>query len=80
MSDDDERELRTTIVRAGLALRTRQSFWETPRNLVIMAAALTGVVAALAGLAGCKFAQMPAQSIIIQLPPGYGAPGPAPGK
>ena len=53
-------------MRAGLALKTRQSFWETPRNLVIMGAALTGVVATLAGLAGCKFAQTASPQIIFR--------------
>ncbi len=58
-------------MRADLALKTRQSFWETPRNLVIMGAALSGIVATLAGLVGYKLgATSPAQPIIIQLAPG----------
>ena len=53
-------------MRADLALKTRQSFWETPRNLVIMGAALTGIVATLAGLAGYKFAQTSQPQIVFQ--------------
>ena len=67
-------------MRADLALKTRPSSWEMPRNLVIIGVALTGVVATLAGLAGYRLAQAPAQTIVIQLPPGYAVSGPAPSK
>ncbi len=53
-------------MQVDLGLKTRQSFWETPRNLVIMGAALSGVVATLVGLAGYKFAQATPTQIVFQ--------------
>lgn len=44
-------------MRADLALKTKQAFWETPRNLAIIFGAFAAIVATLAGLAGYKFGQ-----------------------
>ncbi len=66
---DEEWELRMAVMRADLGLKTKQAFWETPRNIGI----LIGVVAALAGALGFKLGQMPPQGqapVIIQLAPG----------
>ncbi len=54
-------------MRADLALKQKQAFWETPRNLVVSAAALTAIVATLAGLAGFKLGQnSPPTQIVFQ--------------
>ena len=61
----DERELRMDLMRADIELKTKQAFWETPRNLAI----LVGTVAAVAGVLGYKFGQMPQPApIVINLP------------
>ena len=56
-------------MRADLGLKTKQGFWETPRNIGI----LLGVVAAIAGALGFRFGREPtpvAPPVIIQLAPG----------
>lgn len=59
-------------MRADLDLKTKQSFWETPRTIVFIVGAAVAVAATLAGLAGYKFGQTAsAPSIqVLQLPPG----------
>jgi len=66
-------------MQADLKLKTRQAFWETPRNLFVAAAAFAAIVATLAGLAGYKLGSQPPQTIILQLPPGLNT-GSAPAK
>jgi hypothetical protein len=52
-------------MRADLALKQKQAFWETPRNIAILLTA----VAAIAGFLGFKIGQnQPPQTIIIQQP------------
>jgi hypothetical protein len=81
-SEEDERELKVAVMQADLQLKTRQSFWETPRNLALIVAA----AAAVSGALGFKLGQReplpappaPPQTIILQLPPGLTAiPAPA---
>lgn len=50
---DEERELRIAIMHADLALKTRQAFWETPRNVALIVAAAVGI----AGVVGFKLGQ-----------------------
>jgi hypothetical protein len=67
LSDDDERELKVELMRADLALKRKQAFWETPRNIVLLVAAVAGA----AGVLGFKLGQNspPVQPIVIQVPP-----------
>ena len=52
-------------MKMDLRLKTKQAFWETPRNIGILLTA----VAAIAGLLGFKLGQsQPPQTIIIQQP------------
>ncbi len=44
-------------MRAGLALKQKQSFWETPRNLVLVTASVAAVFAAISGILGFKIGQ-----------------------
>jgi hypothetical protein len=53
MTPDDESDLKESLMRADLALKTKQAFWETPRNLAI----IIGAVAAIAGVLGFKIGQ-----------------------
>jgi hypothetical protein len=62
MSDLTEDELKVALMKADLLLKTRQGFWETPRNLAI----IVGAVAAIAGLIGFKLGSQPPQAIVVQ--------------
>jgi hypothetical protein len=53
MTEDEERELRIAIMQADLLLKSKQGFWETPRNIALIVAA----VAAIAGVLGFKLGQ-----------------------
>jgi len=55
MSDLTEDELRKAVLKIDLLLKRRQSFWETPRNLALIIAA----VAAIAGVIGFKLGNAP---------------------
>ena len=56
---------------AELDLRRKQGFWETPRNIAILAGAFAAIVAALAGSVGYKIGSTPTAppTIIINMPP-----------
>jgi hypothetical protein len=56
-----EDEVRTAVLKVDLLLKSKQSFWETPRNLALILTA----VAAIAGLVGFKLANQP-QHIVVQ--------------
>ena len=62
MSDLTEDELKVALMKADLLLKTRQGFWETPRNLAI----IVGAVAAIAVLIGFKLGSQPPQAIVVQ--------------
>jgi hypothetical protein len=48
MTDDEEKQLKRELLAVELALRRKQEFWETPRNIAI----LVGVTAAIAAAIG----------------------------
>ena len=62
MSDITEDQLKMAVMKVDLLLKRRQGFWETPRNLAIIIAA----VAAIAGVIGFKLGTQPPQAIIVQ--------------
>jgi hypothetical protein len=62
MSDLTEDELRVAVMKVDLLLKRRQHFWETPRNLALIIAA----VAAIAGVIGFKLGSQPPQAIVVQ--------------
>lgn len=61
MSDLTEDELKVALMKADLLLKTKQAFWESPRNLALILTA----VAAIAGLIGFKLGSNP-QPIVVQ--------------
>lgn len=63
MTTDDvtETELRMAVLKIDLLLKSKQAFWETPRNLALILTA----VAAIAGFVGFKLAGQP-QQIVVQ--------------
>jgi hypothetical protein len=66
LTDDERLEMQESLMAADLKLKQRQSFWETPRNLVLMFAAFAAIVATVAGLAGYKAGSAPPPTIIFQ--------------
>jgi hypothetical protein len=62
MNDLTEDELRVAVMKVDLLLKRRQGFWETPRNLALIIAA----VAAIAGVIGFKLGSQPPQAIVVQ--------------
>ena len=55
LTDDQEKQIRQGLLMVGLDLRGKQGFWETPRNIAILLAA----VAAIAGAVGFQIGQSP---------------------
>ncbi len=72
--DQEEQDLRITIMQTDLALKRKQTFWETPKSLAIVVGATAAIVGAVAGLAGYKIGQQSSQpqTIIVQQPPPRG--------
>ncbi len=67
MSDDIREKLELQQMEIDVLLKRRQAFWETPRNIALLMAA----VAAVAGALGYKFGSQPSPPpvIINNLPP-----------
>jgi hypothetical protein len=58
----DEQALRIAVMRADLNLKTKQSFWETPKAILLIIA----TTAAIAGFLGFKVGGQP-QQITVHL-------------
>ena len=52
MTDDEKEDLRVATMQADLQLKKRQAFWETPRNVALIGAAIASLFAAGLGAAG----------------------------
>jgi hypothetical protein len=63
MSDAERQDLKDQLLMADLTLKTRQGFWETPRNIAI----LVGAAVAISGVLGYKIGSAPPQQIIVHL-------------
>jgi hypothetical protein len=66
MSDLTEDELKVAVMKADLYLKTRQGWWETPRNLALIIGVAAALVGAIAGLVGYKLGSQPPQAIVVQ--------------
>jgi len=66
-----ERMIRLRQMGVDVELKTKQAFWETPRNIAILLA----TAVAIAGWAGFKLGSQPPQPIVIQF---QGAPSALP--
>jgi hypothetical protein len=62
-----EEELRLAVMKADLALKQKQSFWETPKAIAIIVGVTAAVVGTLGGLVGFKLASAPTQQIVVHL-------------
>jgi hypothetical protein len=66
VTDDERQELKDKLLMADLSLKTRQNFWETPRNLALIVAAAAGI----AGVLGFKLGQREPLPQQLVFPPG----------
>jgi hypothetical protein len=67
MSDLTEDQLRVAVMKADLYLKTRQGWWETPRNLALIIGVAAALFGAVTGVLGYKIGQTPPAPIVIQL-------------
>jgi hypothetical protein len=66
-AEDEEQKLKVALMRADLDLKTKQTFWETPKAIAIIVATTAGIFTALAGFAGYKLGSQPPQTINVHL-------------
>jgi hypothetical protein len=69
LTEDEERaeyDLRMEVMQLDKALKAKQGFWETPRNLAIVVGAVAALCAAIFGTLGYKLGSQP-QQIIVHL-------------
>jgi hypothetical protein len=70
VTDDEEKLLKQELLMADINLRRKQDFWETPRNVAVLLAAMAAIFAAVFGVLGYKIGSTPSQpTVIIQFPP-----------
>lgn len=67
MDQDAEQRLKLELMQMDLNLKTKQAFWETPRNIAILLGTAIALTGALSGWLGFKLGQTPPAPIIIQL-------------
>jgi ABC-type spermidine/putrescine transport system permease subunit II len=67
MTEEEERELRIALMEADLRLKQRQSFWETPKAIVLIVATTAAIMGTVAGLAGYRLGSQPPQTINVHL-------------
>ena len=66
MSDLTQDELKVALMKADLLLKTRQGFWETPRNMAVIIGVIAALFGGIAGLVGYKIGSQPPQAIVVQ--------------
>jgi len=67
LDDYVERDLKPELMRMDIALKQKQAFWETPRNIAILLGTVAAFVGAVAGAAGYKLCSQPPPAINIHL-------------
>jgi hypothetical protein len=67
VTDAERLELKDQLLMADLLLKTRQSFWENPRNLSIVLGAWAAICAAIFGVLGYKIGSTPPPTITIHM-------------
>jgi hypothetical protein len=61
MSDmaDEEQLLKVALMRADLNLKMKQSFWETPKAILLIVATTAAIIGTLSGVLGYKIGNQP---------------------
>lgn len=72
MTDEEREELKDKLMQADLNLRQKQTAWETPKNIAILAGAVAALAAAIGGWTGYRIGQTAGTPAVQQLilPPG----------
>ncbi len=65
-TDDEEHWLKVKLMKADLGPKEQQSIWETPRNVVILVAAIAAIAFSLGFRLGQKDTPSPPPQIIFQ--------------
>jgi len=61
MTDTDEAALKHKLLELDVQLRAKQTFWETPKGLLLIIA----TTAAIAGMLGWKIGTAPPRQIVV---------------
>jgi hypothetical protein len=70
-TEQDERDARVEMMLADTQLKLRQAWWEAPKAIATMLAAVAVIVGLVAGLAGYKLgSQQPQSPTVIVVPSG----------
>ncbi len=67
MTDAERQDLKDQLLMADLSLKTRQGYWENPRNLAIILGTAVAITAGIFGVLGYKIGSAPPQQIIVHL-------------
>lgn len=54
-------------MKADLLLKTKQGFWEAPRNMAIIIGVVAALLGTVTGILGFKLGQQPPHPIVVQL-------------
>jgi len=54
-----EEQLKVALMSADLSLKLKQSFWETPKAILLIVATTTAIVGTAAGVLGFKLGSQP---------------------
>jgi hypothetical protein len=68
MSDDTEQFVKLELMKMDLQLKTKQAFWETPRNIAILLGSVAAVCSLVSGYLGYKAGSEPQRIIVQYLP------------
>jgi hypothetical protein len=64
-----ENELKLALMKADLYLKTKQGWWETPRNMAIIIGVVAALFGAVTGILGYKLGSQPPMTVIVHLQP-----------
>ena len=67
-TEQDERDARVEMMLADTQLKLRQAWWEAPKAIAAMLAAVAVIVGLVAGLAGYKLGSQPQTPTVIVIP------------
>jgi hypothetical protein len=65
MSELTEDELRVAVMKADLYLKTRQGWWETPRNMALIIGVVAALFGAVTGILGYELGSQPPTAIVV---------------
>jgi hypothetical protein len=67
MTEQPDTALERELLRLDVLLRTRQLWWEHPRNAAVVLGVIVAITAAVAGVVGWKIGTAPPQQIVVHI-------------